>query len=58
MKNPYTSVLALITIVVLGVAAQEKVIVTGASTGFIEETGVAPARLNIINLYEQSGPAW
>lgn len=58
MNISYTFVLAFMAMIVLEVAAQGNVIVTGASTGINEETGVAPARLNIINLYEESGPAW
>lgn len=39
------------------VAQQEKIIVTGATTG-VNEKGAAPARLNILDLYEESGPTW
>lgn len=59
MKIACACVLATITMAVVEVvAAQEKIIVTGVTTGINEETGVAPARLNIIDLYEESGPAW
>lgn len=58
MKITCACVLATITTAVVEVAAQEKIIVTGVPTGINAETGVAPARLNIIDLYEESGPAW
>lgn len=58
MKIAYACVLATLTTVVVEVVAQEKIIVTGATTGINKETGVAPARLNIIDLYEERGPAW
>lgn len=49
----------MIAMIMANVAAQEaKIIVTGVSTGIKKETGVAPARLNIIDMYEEGGPAW
>lgn len=59
MKIIHTSICTMIAMIMANVAAQEaKIIVTGVSTGIKKETGVAPARLNIIDMYEEGGPAW
>lgn len=58
MRLTSPSVLTLITVVMAQVKAQQKTIVTGVLTGINEETGVVPARSNIVDMYEESGPAW
>lgn len=53
---PYVFIVIVMRIV--EVTAQGKIMVTGATTGINIQTGVAPARININDLYQERGPSW